>query len=306
MSGRLYHIIFCAKRSYSMFICDSDRNYFLTLIKMCVVKEPSLAVHAYCLMNQYAHVLIQIDELKLKSCLAKITKCYRDFLNTRLKEDCVWCVQQCHSILLNSDTHFLNVLRYIERCPTSENVVGHPLAYQWSSYKNYVNQLDKTWLSTSLVLSKFSNSSIVAVQAYCDFIMQEQYTLKINQSWLFVMVNYGSQAFERVMQLAEQDQFSKAEIINSLLAWWSKKMLIDLEIFTQGGNERRLRISRVILALILHESQLFRFKELAKLFSVSANSLACSTYLLKQRLRNHPKHFELIDCLSGVLKALKQ
>jgi REP element-mobilizing transposase RayT len=40
-----------------------------------------------------------------------------------------------HYALVDSETYFLSVSRYIELNPVRTNIVAHPIDYQWSSFR---------------------------------------------------------------------------------------------------------------------------------------------------------------------------
>lgn len=297
-SQSMYHLVLHTQNQQAMFLSDRDRCYFLEIIEG-LTHSLGFKVHAYCLMSDYSHLLLEVASLRLNLCIEQICRCYHSYTKKRFY--CSFPLQTRH-FSLKSDYHFFAVLRYIESCSFQQGVVSHPLAYPWSSYQTYVDHTLNPWVTTSLVLAKFHHCKTRAMQAYCDFIMGET-LVKHSQAWVVFFMRYGFKLFSCLLNLVEKGKFHKKSMLDFLLNWWEKQFFASCEDFTAYKKSKRWLFFSSVLSLILHEANIAKFKQLALYFSISADRLAFGVYLLKQRIVYYPELEQLLSCLSTLLQA---
>jgi len=100
------------------------------------------------------------------------------------------------SILVDSDSYLLELIRYIHRNPLDAGIVDRLESYQWSSHKGYQSRSEKwKWLHKDYVLKIFSKKNSEALKRYKAFMLKEV-PEEINRvlgsrKWPSVMGNEG-------------------------------------------------------------------------------------------------------------------
>ena len=78
------------------------------------------------------------------------------------------------SILVDSDSYLLELIRYIHRNPLEAGLVDRLDSYNWSSHKGYLSKADKwNWLHKEFALKMFSENRIESSKRYKEYVMKE-------------------------------------------------------------------------------------------------------------------------------------
>jgi len=77
------------------------------------------------------------------------------------------------TILVEADSHLLELLRYIHRNPLEAGLVDNLHKYNWSSHKGYVSKAKKwDWLYKGFGLTLFSKDHTESIKLYKQFVSQ--------------------------------------------------------------------------------------------------------------------------------------
>ena len=78
------------------------------------------------------------------------------------------------SILIDSDSYLIELIRYIHRNALEAGIVDRLESYQWSSNKGYLSRSEKwKWLRKDHVLQIFSKKNSEARKRYKAFMLKE-------------------------------------------------------------------------------------------------------------------------------------
>jgi hypothetical protein len=78
------------------------------------------------------------------------------------------------AVLVEDDSHLLELLRYIHRNHLQANLAQHLENYPWSSHKGYLaGERGWGWLNRDVLLEMFSKNRKKAFAAYFDFVSQK-------------------------------------------------------------------------------------------------------------------------------------
>lgn len=99
-------------------------------------------IHAYCLMGNHYHLLIETPRANLDRIMRHINGVYTQRYNRRKHTDGALFRGRYKAILIDEDAYFLEVGRYIHRNPAGvKGASDETLAlHRWSSYLSYVNK----------------------------------------------------------------------------------------------------------------------------------------------------------------------
>jgi REP element-mobilizing transposase RayT len=135
----------------------------------------SIRIGAFCLMGNHYHLLIQTPNANLSRCMRHINHVYTQRFNRRYDCDGQLFRGRFKSILFERDPYLLELVRYIHRNPLTAGLTDRLDDYPWTSHHGYVSRWNHwEWLHRGLVFSMFSDNEEKAVQAYLDFVHQEE------------------------------------------------------------------------------------------------------------------------------------
>ena len=118
---------------------NGDRHYFLTVLKGC--KELSgFKLHAFCLMSNHIHFLIEPAEEPLDLVFKRIGTRYAVWYNRKYQRVGHLFQDRFKSENVETDQYFMTVLRYILQNPAKAGIETHPGNYRWSSFLAYENE----------------------------------------------------------------------------------------------------------------------------------------------------------------------
>lgn len=130
----LYHVTARGNNRQAIHRDDIDRERHLELLAH-VVDRFGWLLHAYCLMNNHYHLLIETPLPNLSSAMRQLNGVYAQRFNRR--HDRVGHVFQARfaALLVQHERHLLGVARYIVLNPVRAGLVSHPADWPWSSYR---------------------------------------------------------------------------------------------------------------------------------------------------------------------------
>jgi len=133
----VYHVMNRSAEYRNIFSSDEDRELFLSLLKQ-VHYDYWTEIHAYCLMDNHFHILIRTPEANLSQIMTFIESNYARKLNKKIRLDGPLFRGRYKSILIDANSYFLNVSRYIHLNPVEAFMVNAAEDYYWSSFSFYV------------------------------------------------------------------------------------------------------------------------------------------------------------------------
>ena len=144
-AGALYHVMARGNRREDIFLCDDDRRFFIkTLGEVC--ERSGWLVHAWVLMGNHYHLMIETPEPNLVEGMKWLQNTYTRRLNT---QHGLWgrvFGDRYKSILVENDRghYFSTLLDYIHLNPARAGMVGSGGSvadYPWSSLSVAYNGL---------------------------------------------------------------------------------------------------------------------------------------------------------------------
>jgi len=153
-----YHVIARGERRDAIFTCPADKEKFLTKIAETTEKY-QLLVHAYVLMDNHYHLLVETPRANLSQAMHYLNASYSNWL--RRKYDIVGSVFQGRykAILVEKDEYLKVLSAYIHLNPVRAGIVEEPSAYEYSSCRYYtVKSKQPAFLRADDLLGMFNGN----------------------------------------------------------------------------------------------------------------------------------------------------
>lgn len=169
--GALYHITARGNRQESIFLSDDDREAFLHILGK-VVSRYNWVCHAYCLMDNHYHLMIETPDGNLSSGMRQLNGVYTQTFNrTHGKVGHVF-QGRFKSILVEKESYLLELCRYIVLNPVRVGCCDSPECWNWSSYSATASGKNvPDWLTADWTLSQFSKGRTEARKQYRKFVL---------------------------------------------------------------------------------------------------------------------------------------
>ncbi len=110
----------------------------------------NLRISAYCLMPIHYLLLVQTPDGNLSRCMRHLNGVYTQRFNRLHKKEGQLFRGRYKAVLVEDDSHLLEVMRYIHRNPLKAGIVKNPGDYPWSSHNGYLSKAKK-WLKQAPV-----------------------------------------------------------------------------------------------------------------------------------------------------------
>lgn len=168
--GAVYHVTSRGSARQKVFIDDADRTaFFGTLAK--AIERFNWVCHAYCLMGNHYHLLIETVDPTLARGMRHLNGVYTQAFHRRHKRNGHLFQGRYKAILVEKDSHLLELARYVVLNPVRARMVRSCKDWRWSSYRATAElESASSYLSTGWILSQFAQSPSKARQAYRRFV----------------------------------------------------------------------------------------------------------------------------------------
>jgi putative transposase len=127
--------------------------------------------HAYCLMDNHYHLLIETSAPTLSKGMKYLNGTFTQHFNRQHRRVGHVFQGRFKAILVQKDPYLLELARYIVLNPVRTRMVRTAKAWQWSSYRATAGY-DKSnaCLTTEWILAGFAKTKNAAQQCYRDFV----------------------------------------------------------------------------------------------------------------------------------------
>ncbi len=175
--GAVYHLTSRGNAGQAIYLDDADRARFLDLLGR-EVEQQRWRCHAYCLMDNHYHLLVETPEANLSRGMRRLNMAYAQGFNRRHERAGHLFQGRYKAIVVERDSHLLELCRYLVLNPVRAGLVDSPRAWPWSSYRATASTRGAPdWLTTRWVLRHFDArpfdaGSTAARRAYRRFVRE--------------------------------------------------------------------------------------------------------------------------------------
>ncbi len=167
--GAVYHVTARGNESRKIFFSKRDYERFKKYIDEAKEKY-NFILHAYVLMMNHYHLLIETPEKNLSKIMHYINSSYTTYTNVKRKRSGHLFQGRYKSIVVDKDSYLLELSRYMHLNPVRAKIVEKPEDYPYSSYSAYISALGESLVTQAVILEMFKTKESEARKQYRFFV----------------------------------------------------------------------------------------------------------------------------------------
>ncbi len=170
--GAIYHVTSRGNAHQAIFEDDADRLEFFAVLTGAVERYGWLC-HAYCLMDNHYHLMVETPDGNLARGMARLNGLYTQRFNRHHQRIGHLFQGRYKAILVERESYLLELCRYLVLNPVRAGLVRRAAAYRWSSYRATAgDEPAPRFLTTDWVLSQFATRRRQARERYAAFVAE--------------------------------------------------------------------------------------------------------------------------------------
>lgn len=168
--GAMYHVTSRGNRQASIFCDDADRRAWLGILGL-TCERFNYSVHGYCQMTNHFHLLVETIDGALARGMRYLNGVYSQQINRRHGLSGHLFQGRYHAVLVQKDSHLLELARYIVLNPVRAGMVARAEDWRWSSYHATLGTIQhRDWFDRTWLIEQFGASDVSAADSYRRFV----------------------------------------------------------------------------------------------------------------------------------------
>lgn len=170
LAGGIYHVTARGDHRKDIYLDDDDRHNWLAIFAE-VCDRFNWRCHAYCLMTNHYHVVVETPDANLSRGMRQLNGVYTQRFNRRHERVGHVFQGRYKGILVEKDSYLLELARYVVLNPVRAGMVNDAEEWVWSSYGAMTDStINLPWLESDWLLGQFARRRSVAIREYVNFI----------------------------------------------------------------------------------------------------------------------------------------
>ena len=294
----VYHVILRGNAGTPIFFSDQDR-YRLYLIFQYAVEKFDCRIHAFCLMRNHIHLVVQTGNIPLSRIMQNISLRFTKWINYTQARTGHLFQGRYKALLIDADAYLLELVRYIHLNPVRAGIVAATDEYPWSGHGAYLGKELLPWFTTDYVLSMFSTDAEQARRAYDSFAQDGVGEGKRSEFYSGTCEGriLGSDSFtDEILSMVDQkceQEYSLSEVIATVCVHFH----ISEEMLKAAGKARPMTGARAVAAAIVQTAPQLRLTDLAKLLGRDISALGKAAQRIAGDVNSRQLVLELVDAM---------
>jgi putative transposase len=169
--GALYHVTSRGDRRKRIYADAFDCHAWLDVLSFVCARH-RFQVHAYCLMPNHYHLLLETIEGHLSSGMQQMNGMYSQAFNRRHRVVGHLFQGRYKAILCEKQSYLKELARYIVLNPVRAKLADSADAWEWSSQGMVMGRVPApVWFDSKYLLSHFGPDRGAALLAYREFVL---------------------------------------------------------------------------------------------------------------------------------------
>lgn len=287
-----------------------DARYYQAFLEVLeqVHQRFHCVIHAYCLLGNHYHLLIETPEANLGRVMRHINGVYTQRYNRLKRSDGPLFRGRYKAILVERDEYLLRLSRYIHRNPIDMQrpLVQRLRDYHWSSYPAYVNQAQSPgWLYRDKTYQLLGHKQ--RYRGYANYVedgvdaeLSRLYE-RGNLPGVMGSVGYREWVYEELLPELEAEQKTRViypvmelDVITQGVATYFKTSPESLRQVIKGPNKGGE--ARKIAMYLCQELGDGKLKDIADYFQLGhVGSVSFITHQVRKRKQRETKFEQLVE-----------
>lgn len=297
----LYHVTLRGNAGDPIFFDDRDR-YRLYLILQYVVEKFRCRIHAFCLMSNHLHLVVQVDDVPLSQIMQNLSLRFTKWVNYSRSRTGHLFQGRYKALLVDADAYLLELVRYVHLNPVRAGIVASAEDYPWSGHHGYLGKELLPWLTTDLVLAMLAEEKTLARQAYASFVLdgmgegrRGEFHCGTCEGRILGADTFSDEVLVRVQQKSERE-FSLDEVICAVCAHFQ---IEDAQLY-ESGKVRPMTEARAVAAAIVQGAGHLRMTDLAKRLGRDVSALCKAAQRVAGDEKSSRNAAEVMNKISAV------
>ena len=146
---------------------EGDYQVFMVIVKQCLEKY-GCVLHAYCMMTNHFHMLLETSDTDVSKFMKQIANCYAVYFNRKYNYQGHLFEGRYKACLVKDDAYFLQTSRYIHLNPAKAGIVEHPEDYPWSSYRTMISMNDDKITQVNRTHGYFGKNAAIRYREFVE------------------------------------------------------------------------------------------------------------------------------------------
>lgn len=293
--GALYHVTSRGNEKKNIFLDKADRDKFLQILQEYHTRH-GMVIHAYVLMDNHYHLLLETPRGNLLKVMHGINSRYTGYFNRKYQRVGHLFQGRYRALLVEKDQYLLSLSRYIHLNPMRAGIARRPEEYPYSSYGAYIGRRSREdWMQYDPVLSQFGRNRKGAEENYRKYVSEADQENENPLRDLFGQTILGGEAFlEHVKDLCKGEALDSEVIARMEYTRYPSLREIVMKVATVFGiGEERIlagesKPARDVALYLIHRYSGLSNREIGRIFGgVHSSSVSQTVRRLKVKMRAH-------------------
>jgi len=286
LAGGYYHVMMRGNVGSDLFFSAGDRSRFLFLLQEGIERYGH-RVHAFCLMTNHVHLLIQVGEIPLSRIIQNLGFRYTRYINSKRQEVGHLFQGRYKAILVEADRYLLELVRYIHLNPVRGGLCEAASDFDWSSHNVYMGKVEVSWLYMREVLGRFSEDesrSRQLLQMFTEEGVGESRRPEFHSGSHQGRI-LGDDAFaERTLNDSGQIVNVKPPSLSDIIDAVCREYQVDKTVLHGEGNMRQGAEMRAMAAWVVQDTDSVTLTSLAGEMKQDLSALSRAAGRLRKRM----------------------
>lgn len=156
--GRFYHVFTRGMKKKKLFFQPGDNVRLLERMKF-LCNRTKVRVHAYCLMPNHFHLLLeQVEDKSISKFMQRLLTSYGKYFSIKYETKGQIFEDRFKARRIIEKEYLLYVFKYIQRNPIEAGLVKKLSDYGWSSYGVYAGEQGNSLVTSKYLLGFFGKN----------------------------------------------------------------------------------------------------------------------------------------------------
>ncbi len=298
--GLLYHVIVRGNQRQKTFLDDQDYQVYLERLAKYREKY-GYSVHAYCLMPNHVHLLLESSDQPLGKFMQGLQQSYSQYFNLQHRKVGHVFQGRYKAIICDRDEYLQELVRYIHLNPVRAGLVKAPERYRYSGQRAYMEGKANEVIDPVKVLKLFGGKA-----GYKRFVHdglaeghKEEYYEVEDQRFL------GEQGFGDKVQgrVGRTHKVAPKKSMESIVRQLAKELKVSGEAARSRDRSWAVSKARTMIAYVLTRRLGYRLGEVASYFHRDMATVGTLVSRLYDRMRSDPDLHKRVDQLVTIVES---